>query len=381
MLNLKKDDLENLKAINTVSEIEQQGELWQDVFSLYANQKNEIQNFLKKLIEKHGKLQVVFTGAGTSAYVGDILEVYLKESSDFIFKSIPTTDIVASPNIVKNMPTILVSFARSGNSPESLHAVKLLDQVLDNVYHLAITCASEGKLAVKLKNRDDSYVFTMPSKSNDKGFAMTGSFTCMLFASIMVFSNFRKEELESYLKKTVGLFNKVISKVDTIKDIIDEDFNRIVYLGSGVHQKLAREAQLKVLELTAGEIATCYESSMGFRHGPKSFVNEKTLVFDFVSTDEYTRQYDIDILNEVYHDKIAKRVVAITNDSLKQDFEEFSLDNEEKLEDIFLVFPYIAFAQIVSVLSSLKVGNSPDSPSATGTVNRVVKGVILHEFK
>ena len=37
-------------------------------------------------------------------------------------------------------------------------------------------------------------------------------------------------------------------------------------------------------------------------------------------------------------------------------------------------------AQTVALLTSVKVGNTPDTPSPTGTVNRVVKGVTIHPF-
>ena len=70
-------------------------------------------------------------------------------------------------------------------------------------------------------------------------------------------------------------------------------------LGSGPFVGLAHEAQLKILELAAGINATSWDSSMGYRHGPKSFVDEHTLVFDFVSNNPYTRQYDLDILDEI----------------------------------------------------------------------------------
>lgn len=60
-------------------------------------------------------------------------------------------------------------------------------------------------------------------------------------------------------------------------------WKRIVYLGSGGLQGAARESALKVLELTAGKLAAFYDSPTGFRHGPKSLVDDETLVVVFVS--------------------------------------------------------------------------------------------------
>lgn len=384
MFEFSKEQLNYIKAFNTVTEIKNQGELWQESYNKYEKFKNEINEFLQKLNDKYKKIRVIFTGAGTSSYVGNIIIPYLLNLQDdrFSFESIATTDIVSNPKqYLQNIPTLLVSFARSGNSPESLQAVNLANKLIDDVNHLAITCAKDGKLALNLKNKDNAYVMLMPELSNDKAFAMTSSFSCMLLTSLLIFDKTKNDYEKLNIVKTISdMASDAISRQDEIKKYINLDFDRIVYLGSGVLSELTREAQLKILELTAGKITTCYDSSMGFRHGPKSFVNEKTLVFDFVSTDDYTRKYDIDIINEIFADKIAKNVVAITNDTLESEFEQFSFKRNEKLEDIYLVFPYTVVAQMISVMSSVKVGNTPDTPSATGTVNRVVKGVIIHNL-
>lgn len=385
MLNFSQEELTNLGTLNTFNEIKQQGKLWQMAGENYFNIKMQLEKFSDKILSSHNKVRVIFTGAGTSAYVGDIASKYLNsfKNEKFIFTSIPTTDIVSNPkeNLL-DTPTLLVSFARSGNSPESLQSVNLADKMIKNVYHLAITCAKEGKLYLSLKDRDNSFNILMPDASNDKAFAMTSSFSCMLLTSLLIFDSLSDDTTKrKNIDKIIQDFNAVISRFDDIKKIVDtKDFDRVVYLGSGVFTPLTREAQLKLLELTAGKVATCYDSSMGFRHGPKSFVNEKTLVFCFVSDDSYTQKYDIDILKELYLDKQSANTIAITNKSLDMDFYEFSLNNKQDRDDILLVFSYITFAQVFAMLTSLKLKNTPDTPSKSGTVNRVVKGVTIHEF-
>lgn len=386
MFNLEKKVLEDLGAVITVEEVAQQPDLWLETLKIYEENKEKIETFIDRISEGKEKVRVIFTGAGTSAYVGDIAvkHLLLKKNRNLVFESIPTTDIVSNPYLFfnKEETTVLVSFARSGNSPESIKAVDLANQLVDDIYHLAITCAKEGKLSQDLKDKDNAFVLLMPDKSNDKGFAMTGSFTCMLLSSILIFDkDINEEEKKNNVELIAKLGKNVVERDEEIQQFVDLDFNRVVYLGSGVFAPLTREAQLKILELTAGEIVTCFDSSMGFRHGPKSFVNEKTLVFDFVSTNEYTRKYDVDILNEIYENDIAVETVAITKDNLNENFKEFSLNEATNIEDIFLVFPYIMVAQTVAIMASLKVNNKPDTPSATGTVNRVVKGVIIHSYE
>lgn len=387
MFKLEEQKLKDLGAIITTTEIKQQPELWAQAYEIYKANKENLNNFIENIGKKHGQFRVIFTGAGTSAYVGNSVVPYLKKKNDMkkcIIESIPTTDIVSNPYdyLKEDVPTLLVSFARSGNSPESIAALNLGRQIVDNFYHLAITCAPEGKLAQMTKNDEHNYLLLMPSKSNDQGFAMTGSFTCMMLSAILIFDNLDSDTEKAYINAIIEMGSNVIERKDEIHELINKDFNRVVYLGSGGLGGLTQEAQLKLLELTAGKIATGYDSSMGFRHGPKSFIDENTLIFVFVSNNEYTRKYDIDVLEEINGDEIAKLTCAILVEN-KNDFsgKTFGFENKyNELPDVYLAFPYILFGQTISLFTSVKVNNKPDTPSPTGTVNRVVKGVIIHEY-
>lgn len=387
MFKLEEQELKDLGAIITTTEIKQQPELWAQAYEIYKANKENLNNFIENIGKKYGQFRVIFTGAGTSAYVGNSVIPYLKKKNDMkkcIIESIPTTDIVSNPYdyLKEDVPTLLVSFARSGNSPESIAALNLGRQIVDDFYHLAITCAPEGKLAQMTKNDEHNYLLLMPSKSNDQGFAMTGSFTCMMLSAILIFDNLDSDTEKAYIDAIIEMGRNVIDRKDEIHELINKDFNRVVYLGSGGLGGLTQEAQLKLLELTAGKIATGYDSAMGFRHGPKSFIDENTLIFVFVSNNEYTRKYDIDVLEEINGDKIAKLTCAILVEN-ENNFsgKTFGFENKyNELPDVYLAFPYILFGQTISLFTSVKVNNKPDTPSPTGTVNRVVKGVIIHEY-
>ncbi|WP_019118788.1 SIS domain-containing protein [Anaerococcus obesiensis] len=374
---LDESKLEEKDFKYTYTEILNQADTWLEVYNLYEKRKNDIENFLKKV----GKdCKVIFTGAGTSEYVGNIALDYLKTHGEFEFESVATTDLVSAPylHFEKNQKTLLVSFARSGNSPESLAAVKLGKKLVDDFYNLPITCAKEGKLAQALKDDENSYVFLEPEITNDKGFAMTNSFSSMLLATLLIFDTKTKNKKE-IVEKISKLGKEIYNNLEEIENLVNFDFNRVVYLGSGPLGKLTKEARLKILELTAGEVATIWESSMGFRHGPKSFVDENTLVISFVSSNPYTRLYDLDILDEIANDKIAKKIIGISNSKLDRDYE--LIFEEDGLDDVYLCPAYIIIGQIIALVTSLRVGNTPDNPSRKHTVNRVVKGVTIHDYK
>ena len=387
MLNYTKEELLELGAEITTREIYQQPDVWKEAFEAYQAKCEEIAAFLQDIADRHDYIKVILTGAGTSAYVGDTLVPYFKEVYDerkWNFNSIATTDIVANPEtyLKKDVATVLVSFARSGNSPESVATVDLAKALVDDLYQVTITCAADGKLALQAHGDDRNLLLLQPAASNDAGFAMTSSFTSMLLTALLVFDPTEFAVKAQRFEVVSRLVRKVLDNAKDVKELVDLDFNRVIYLGAGPFFGLAHEAQLKILELTAGQVATMYESPVGFRHGPKSLINEDTVVLIFGTTSDYTRKYDLDLVREVAGDHIARRVVLLSDQAFGlENVKEVALGCGGVLNDIYRVFPYIVYAQLFALLTSLKVENKPDTPSPTGTVNRVVQGVIIHEYQ
>ena len=360
----------------TLKEIYQQPEMWKKTFEIINAQKEKIYNFIN-FSEK--KVRVIFTGGGTSNYIGDVIANYLNKTSygKFEFYSYPSPSIMSNPkDYLIDEPTLLVNFARSGNSPESLASVNLANQLISDIRHLFITCSKDGNLAKDAKNEKNALAVILDDRTNDKGFAMTSSATSMLLAALIIFD---KNFNESILEEIIKLGNKSLSYDEIIENIVKEDFNRVVYLGSGALSYMTTEASLKILELTAGKIATLHDSSAGFRHGPKSFLDEKTIVFNYISNDDYTARYDIDIINEMKSEKIVKNLVGIGSSRFKESNLSFNIENN--IPDAYLSIVYLILGQLFAYKTAIKIDNDVDNPSESGTVNRVVKGVIVHPFE
>ncbi|MBS6416880.1 MAG: SIS domain-containing protein, partial [Collinsella intestinalis] len=287
MFEMTTDQLNEIGGFNTTTEIKQQPELWLDTLNIYKENLEAIEPFLAEARAMgEGRLSVVFTGAGTSDYVGDTCAPYLRHAGDtklYDFKPIATTDIVSAPRDFLNPdePTVVVSFARSGNSPESLAAVQVAKTFVKNVKFINITCAPEGKLAVESEGDADQLTLLIP-RANDKGFAMTGSYSCMTLLSTLIFDTASLEQKTAWVEAAAKLGEDVVARESEIAEFLSGDFNRVTYLGSGSFVGLAQEAQLKILELAHGLVATSWDSCMGYRHGPKSFVDDKTIVFVYM---------------------------------------------------------------------------------------------------
>ena len=163
-------------------------------------------------------MSVVFAGAGTSDYVGDTVAPYLRHAGDtdaFDFKPIATTDIVSAPLdfLRPEDPTVLVSFARSGNSPESLAAVDVARKVVKNIKFLNITCAPEGKLAVESADDPNAYTILIP-RANDQGFAMTGSYSCMSLISMLLFDCSDEDQKAAWVETAAKMGEEVVAPAE-----------------------------------------------------------------------------------------------------------------------------------------------------------------------
>ncbi|RAN69570.1 hypothetical protein B5P43_35440 [Bacillus sp. SRB_336] len=361
----------------TVREIAQQPEIWRKTVSLLAEANEYLQAFLAPLLRRPD-LRILLTGAGTSAFVGSIAAPALSRMLHRRVDAVATTDLVSNPLefLAEDVPTLLVSLARSGDSPESVAATELADQVLTDVSHLVLTCSEEGRLYRNHRERPKSCVFLMPPKANDQGFAMTSSFTSMLLSCLLILGGPHDEKVQAMATAAERL---VTSLQGPIRDIVSAGHDRVVFLGSGPLAGLARESALKLLELTAGKVIAYHDTPLGFRHGPKAILNDKTLVLVYISSDPYTRTYDLDIIAELNAALPAGNVIAISSGNVEEgQTHTWNLSELSDLDDAFLAPVYVLFAQLMGLAFSLHLGLTPDNPFPDGNVNRVVKGVRIH---
>ncbi|WP_306317008.1 MULTISPECIES: SIS domain-containing protein [unclassified Streptomyces] len=366
-------------AAHTHREIRQQPRLWAEMTARVGEERVALDAFLGPLLAEP-RLRIVLTGAGTSAYAGEIARPALARATGRTVEAVATTDITADPTACfeeSDRPTLLVSFARSGNSPESLAATGIADQLLAHRAHLVITCNAEGSLAALHQGRADSYVLLTPPESEDQGFAMTSSLTCMLLAALLAVGGDRVRGLDDCQAAATALLSGEVA--DRTAELVDRGLDRFVYVGSGALRALAGESALKLLELTGGAVTALADSSLGFRHGPKAFLTRRTAVVVYVSNDAYTRQYDVDIFRELSAALPAGHVVAVAAraDGLPAD-RTWLVEGMADADDSALALPAVLCAQLVALNASLAQGVRPDNPFPDGEVNRVVQGVTIH---
>jgi tagatose-6-phosphate ketose/aldose isomerase len=367
-------------------EISSQPKLWKDTYDSILTKRDSIAAFLNK-IYKISNLQIVLTGAGSSAFIGEILQYSFYKNTGISIKAIPTTDLVTHPRdfFQKSVPTLLISFARSGDSPESLATFELAEKLNDVIYHLIITCNPEGKLTKMALNTKNSFIFLLPEGTNDQALAMTSSFTCMTLAGLLISDIKNIKRNEETVKKLIEFGEIILDKYAAgLNEVADLDFKRIVFLGSGPLKGTAKESHLKVIELTDGHIMCQYDSFLGFRHGPKAVIDDTTLLIYLFSSDPYVYNYEIDLVkainqteNFIYSIGVGQCMNELGNLNINLNID---LCTGNQISDDFFSICSIIPAQILGFFKSLSLGLTPDSPSKNGGIHRIVQGVTIYPY-
>lgn len=384
LLGRDKTTYTTLHAIHTATEIVQQPRLWAATIRMLQSKKNMIHAFLREVSTQEKK--IVFTGAGTSEFIGNTASPYLRSKGYKNCVSISSTDLVLDPKsyIHTSDDIVLVSCARSGDSPESIACIQAVEKQASSCRHIVITCNADGTLAHYAQQSDANLVLILDA-AHDQGFAMTGSFTSMLLSAVLLFDDVRN--IERYAKA----YNALLPSIETwiqriekdVKDLVARKKNRVICLGSAYLQGIAQESHLKILELSASHNTAMFNTALGFRHGPKSVLNEHSIVFVFVSDNPYTQQYDKDMLRELMSTAGDHHVVAISPKPLEHSALLCHLEIVLPIEteySLFYALTSMVFAQMYALENALSLGITADNPSPSGSVNRVVQGVTIYPY-
>jgi tagatose-6-phosphate ketose/aldose isomerase len=371
------------KGLHTSSEILNQPSTWEATFQKFLNEQDQLSSFLNTVLSLEN-LNIVLTGAGSSAFVGDVVKSTWQKYIQHPTQAIPTTDLVTHFDryVMSQAPLLLISFARSGNSPESKAAIDVAEKNCQRVFHLVITCNPDGELA-QMKGNENTCVFLLPPKAEDQSLAMTNSFTSMALAATLIPLDTTSESqgIEKQVSTLIEYGNKFLdTHLSKLREISDSEFDRIIFLGSGPLQGIARESHLKVQELTNGQVIGKFDSFLGFRHGPKAIIDDQTLLVYLLSNDSNTERYEEDLIKQIAQHKIDLTTLGIseTNQPSHQIDHLLYLNEEPLLNEEFWAILCTLPAQVIGYYKSLLLGYDPDNPSPDGTISRVVEGVKIY---
>jgi tagatose-6-phosphate ketose/aldose isomerase len=379
MLARSPEEQHRLGYFHTLREICQQPSTWICTSELMRQSAPA----LSRLIE--GISSLTFSGSGSSDYAGDCVRMALQRELAINTRAVPGGTLLThgSRALPIGRPGLMVSLARSGDSPESVGALALMLKIEPKIRHLVLTCNGQGKLVTTFQDNPKVTAITLDELTNDKSLVMTSSFTNLLLAARFLGLLGHPDRYREVCEHLSGIASDLIHRhLGTLAEVAKAPFRRVLFLGSGSHFAGAREAALKMLEMTAGRVSTMCESYLGLRHGPMSYVQQDTLVMCFLSSHPTLRAYETDLLLELDKKGLGMRKVIIGEkipvELIRGHDAAIECQGLSRLGDEDFTAICVIAGQLLAFFRSLGEGLRPDSPSEDGVISRVVQTFALY---
>ena len=365
---------------HTLREIGQQPATWLDT----AARALAVVDELTKLGE--GRDVVVLTGSGSSQFAGDCLAPALQRRLNATVRAIPSGQMIVDRQGV--LPAakrcLVVSLARSGDSPESCAVVDALLADDPQCRHLVITCNAQGQLAESYRHISSVRCLLLDPRTCDQSLVMTSSFTNMVIAGMCLGS---AADAQRYIRTVSSLSEmaqaQMLQYTQVLAELATRPFRSVLFLGDGCRHGAAKESALKMQEITDGKISTQAETFLGVRHGPMCAIHADTLVVAFLSADPMARAYQLDLLAELREKNLGlgRVVVGETLPANILEYADWAINRPPKPDvgDASAAVLDAIVGQLLAFFRSLHAGLRPDSPSVDGVIQRVVSGFRLHQ--
>jgi tagatose-6-phosphate ketose/aldose isomerase len=357
---------------DTLREILQQPAMWR----LTAGMQGAAHRVILDRVLAAQSAHIALTGSGSSVYVGEALAPVLQARLGIPARAIPAGDLLTHrAGALPGNEGLLVSIARSGDSPESVGAVDAVLAYAPGWHHLVVTCNARGGLATRYVDEPRVDVIVLDERTNDRSLVMTSSFTNMLLACAGLAGQ-RPADTAAMLGERV-----LDTYADALAAIAAGERDTAVYLGSAGAFGVAREAALKMLEMTGGDTVSLAESFLGFRHGPMAWLNRGGVLVVFLSGDPSVRAFEIDLLREL-DAKALGGVRVVVGEDVPDDLTGPSglavdLPGLYALPPAQQLLLHALVGQLLAFFRCLQLGHRPDSPSE-GVLTRVVGEFAIH---
>ena len=372
--------------LHTPGEIAQQPATWESTARVFRRRRAELGDFLRQCGVNASPEQrpiVFMVGAGTSDYVGQAVAPLLQRHWQCEVIAIPSTDLLTNIDavLVPERRYLWISFSRSGDSPEG---VALLDRALRDhpeIHHLIVSCNQKGAMVSKAEAKSQALAICLDDAVNDRGLAMTSSFSNMVVFGQCLAHVASPEQYEPILETLVAAGKSFLPQAAELAvQLAAGSYRRACFVGTGALKGVARESALKLLEMTAGKTLTMSESSLGLRHGPMAALNPETLLVCFLSRKPSIEPYERDLLREIGEKRLVgtRVVVGARAQDRSAALAEHWLEREANLEDQYRPPLDVIFGQLLGLFFSLRWNLAPDNPSPNGAISRVVQNVNIY---
>ena len=380
LFDLSTAERESLGLVHTLREILQQPQTWRRTYHKVQSFSEPITEFLSSAgVGANRPPDVFLVGAGTSDYIGKSVCALLQKNWLCNVEAVPSTDLLTNmeDHVIPDRDYLWISFSRSGDSSEGVAVLEYALTQFLRVKHLIITCNQNGRMARSFQNEKNVLSFVLDDEVNDRGLAMTSSFSNMVIAA-QALAHLRTLAGYDSIVESLAMSASLVlpAALSVCERMVEQGFSKVCFLGGGSLKGAAIESALKVLELTGGRVIGFAESFLGLRHGPLSAVDSDTLIVAFLSGDSRRRAFEMDLVREVDDKKLTGKFLIVAPTDVENPA--LSLQLTEPVSDLYLPPLFVLVGQVLGLFASLREGLRPDEPSPRGAISRVVSHVTIY---
>jgi glutamine---fructose-6-phosphate transaminase (isomerizing) len=336
----------------TLEEILSQPGAWSKTLTA-LEQSATVETFLR---DSSGKTEWLFLGCGTSYYLAEAAAASWTILTGQTAHALPASEPLLFPDLtLKNasgLQSVIIS--RSGSTSEAVRVAKLFSRDF-RIPTLGITCTGDSPL----ERACDATIRL--STANEKSTVMTCSFTSMLLTlQYLADRKSSQKNLTASLHSMASHFAKQIQSIcDRTEAFVDQhSFADYIFLAQGPFYGIAREASLKVMEMSCSY--SQFFHALEFRHGPKAIVSADTALTFFLSESGY--QSECELLSEMK--ALGGRTIAICNraNDLVRRSSDLVFELGFEGPQLATLAPFVVPAQFLGFFTGIKKKLDPDNP-------------------
>ena len=298
-----------------------------------------------EIISKTKNLYI--TGSGTSYNAARIAKYLFSKYAKLKIEPIISSELPFSPDSIEYEST-LIAISQSGESADVLEAVKIAKEskskIISVVNHLNSSLSQESDAVINL------------NCGPEIGVAATKSFTSQLAILYKITNkicngcmNLDWQKVSKCISKTLEDNSKIKELAADLKEVSD-----IYILGRGIHFPIAKEAALKLKELT-------YIHAEGIpggelKHGPLALMDSNVFVI-IINPDDSTFQETLNSANEIK--TRGAKIIGISNKN--NSVYDYWIEIPEIDEVLYPLIEIIPI-QLLAYFAALEKDTDPDYP-------------------
>ena len=311
---------------------------------LRAVDNDQIEEFVDNI--KQAK-NLYITGSGTSYNAAEITKYLMSKFAKIKINTLISSELPFSPNEIEPNST-LITISQSGESADVLEAVKIAKEsnakILSVVNLLNSSLSQQSSLTIGL------------NCGPEIGVAATKSFTSQLSILYKICDQLCNGCINPDWEKVSSAISQILSNNSKIKEIAKnlKDVSDIYVLGRGIHLPIAKEAALKLKELTyihaegipAGEL----------KHGPLALMDSNVYVI-IINPNDSTYNDTLNSANQIK----ARGAKIIGISDKKSNVYDYWIDIPSIDEALYPLIEIVSI-QLLSYYSALEKKTDPDYP-------------------